>query len=135
MIAVVARREFRAMFEDQMWHRIGPRLQALEWSELDRTRRSQGQCIRLVAPIGEPLAGEDPVAILQYWVYEAYGLEIPRCELAGCHRSSNKKTIVARFNFNGPSSLVSLLTTSESVLDGVYVMRMQVRIGINLVLQ
>ena len=131
-MAVVARREFRAMFEDQMWHRLGPRLQALEWSELDRTRRSQGQCIRLVAPIGEPVAGEDPVSILQYWVYEAYGLEIPRNELAGCHRSSNKKTIVARFNFNGPSSLVSLLVSSESVLDGVYVTRMQVRLAITI---
>ena len=130
---MIARREFRAMMEDQMYHRIGPRLQALEWQELDRTRRSQGQCIRLVAPIGMPVAGEDPVAILQYWVGEAYGLEVPRMELAGCHRSSNKKTIVARFNFNGPSSLVSRLTTSDSVLDGVYVMRMQVRVGSNLV--
>ena len=61
-----------------MYHRIGPRLQALEWQELDRTRRSQGQCIRLVAPIGLSVAREDPVAILQYWVGEAYGLDVPR---------------------------------------------------------
>ena len=99
--------------EDQMYFRIGPRLQALEWQDLDRTRRSQGQCIRLVAPIGLPAAGESPLAILQYWVYEAYGIDIPRSEVAGCHRSGNKQTIVARFNYNGPDSLISLLTSSN----------------------
>ena len=131
VIAIIARRESRRVLEDQMMHRIGPRFQALEWQELDRSRRSWGQCVRLVAPIGLPVAREDPVEILQYWVGQAYGLDVPRSELAGCHRSSNKKTIVARFNFNGPSSLISQLTTSDSVMDGVYLMRMQVRVIIN----
>ena len=85
-----------------------------------------------MAPIGLPAAGESPLAILQYWVYEAYGIDIPRSEVAGCHRSGNKQTIVARFNYNGPGSLISQLTTSDSVLDGVYVMRMQVRVVIYL---
>ena len=110
-----------------MYHRIGPRLAALEWQDLDRTRRSQGQCVRLVAPIGLPAAGESPLALMQYWVYKAYGIDIPRSEVAGCHRSSNKQTLVCRFNYNGPDSLICHLTNSTSVLDGVYVARMQVR--------
>ena len=131
VIAIIARRESRRVIEDQMRHRIGPRFQALEWQELDRSRRSWGQCTRLVAPIGLPVPREDPVEIFQYWVGQAYGMDVHRSELAGCHRSSNKKTIVARFNFNGPSSLISQLTNSDSVMDGVYLMRMQVSIGIN----
>ena len=113
-----------------MYHRIGPRLAALEWQDLDRTRRSQGQCVRLVAPIGLPAAGESPLALMQYWVYKAYGIDIPRSEVAGCHRSSNKQTLVCRFNYNGPDSLICHLTNSTSVLDGVYVARMQVRVVI-----
>ena len=42
VIAIIARRESRRVMEDQMMHRIGPRFQALEWQELDRSRRSWG---------------------------------------------------------------------------------------------
>ena len=123
---MISRCEARKVLEDQMRHRIGPRFQALEWQELDRSRRSWGQCTRLVAPIGPPLPGEDPVQIFQYFVSRAYGVDVHREELAGCHRSTNRKTIIARFNFNGPSSLVSQLTNSDSMMDGVSLLRMQV---------
>ena len=125
---MIARRESRKIMEDQMLHRIGPRFQVLEWQERDRARRSWGQCTRLVAPIGIPVPGEDPVEIFQFFVSRAYGVDVHREELAGCHRSTNRKTIIARFNFNGPSSLVSQLINSDSMMDGVYLMRMQVRI-------
>ena len=124
---MIARWESRRVFEDQMLHRVGPRLQVLEWQERDRARRSWGQCVRLVAPLGRPVPGEDPVEIFQFFVGRAYGVDVAREELAGCHRSTNRATIIARFNFNGPSSLVSRLTNSDSMMDGVYLMRMQVR--------
>ena len=65
LIVRVARDEARALIEDRVMHGLGPRLQALEWSELDRTRRSYGQCAKLFAPLPRYDPAEDPVFLFQ----------------------------------------------------------------------